>query len=89
MKEGQTVTEYAEKAGVPQTVMTRHLLEIGDRSRDKEKGLGLVTQKADMNDLRKLSRWARLLLENPLHYACANAKLPADFEDPVTAGLQF
>jgi hypothetical protein len=36
-----------------------------------------------------LSRWARLLLENPLHYACANAKLPADFEDPVTAGLQF
>ncbi len=53
VKEGQTVTEYAEKAGVPQTVMTRHLLEIGDRSRDKEKGLGLVTQKADMNDLRK------------------------------------
>jgi len=38
VKEGQTVTEYAEKAGVPQTVMTRHLLEIGDRSRDKEKG---------------------------------------------------
>ncbi len=55
VKEGQTVTEYAEKAGVPQTVMTRHLLEIGDRSRDKEKGLGLVTQKADMNDLRKHS----------------------------------
>ena len=38
VKEGQTVAEYAEKAGVPQTVMTRHLLEIGDRSRDKEKG---------------------------------------------------
>jgi hypothetical protein len=38
VKEGQTVTEYAEKAGVPQTVMTRHLLEIGDGSRDKEKG---------------------------------------------------
>jgi hypothetical protein len=36
-----------------------------------------------------LSRWARLLLENPLHCACANAKLPADFEDPVTVGLQF
>ncbi len=26
VKEGQTVTEYAEKAGVPQTVVTRHLL---------------------------------------------------------------
>jgi hypothetical protein len=36
-----------------------------------------------------LSRWARLLLENPLHYACANARLPADFEDPVTVGPEF
>jgi DNA-binding MarR family transcriptional regulator len=52
-KEGQTVTEYAEKAGVPQTVMTRHLLEIGHRKRSKQEGLGLVTQKADINDLRK------------------------------------
>jgi hypothetical protein len=49
----QTVTEYAEKANVPQTVMTRHLLEIGDRSRCKEPGLGLITQKADVHDLRK------------------------------------
>ena len=30
-----------------------------------------------------LSRWARLLLENPLHYACANAKFSADLEDAV------
>ena len=61
VKEGQTVTEYAETAGVPQTVMTRHLLEIGDRSRDKEKGLGLVTQKADMNDLRKHRAYVTIL----------------------------
>ena len=31
----------------------------------------------------------RLLLENPLHNACANAKLPADLEDAVTIGPQF
>jgi len=36
-----------------------------------------------------LSRWPRLLLENALHHACADAKFPADLEDPVTAGLQF
>jgi hypothetical protein len=37
---------------------------------------------------RILSRWLRLLLENPLHHAGANAELPADLEDAVTAGLQ-
>jgi hypothetical protein len=29
------------------------------------------------------------LLENPLHHACADAKLPADLEDAVTVGFQF
>src|ERR1700704_3022044 len=35
------------------------------------------------------SRWPRLLLENALHHTRADAELPADLEDPVTAGLQF
>src|SRR3981189_3014870 len=30
-----------------------------------------------------------MLLENPLHHAGADPKLPADLEDAVTAGLQF
>jgi hypothetical protein len=36
-----------------------------------------------------LSRWPRLLLENALHHTRADAELPADLEDAVTAGLQF
>jgi hypothetical protein len=36
-----------------------------------------------------LSRWPRLLLENALHHAGADAELAADLEDSVTAGLQF
>jgi hypothetical protein len=36
-----------------------------------------------------LSRWPQLLLENALHHARADAQLPADLEDAVTAGLQF
>jgi hypothetical protein len=36
-----------------------------------------------------LSSWPRLLLEDPLHHACPDAKFPADLEDAVTAGLQF
>jgi DNA-binding MarR family transcriptional regulator len=51
--EGLGVTEYAEKAGVSPTVMTRHLLDIGDRNRAKEEGFGLVTQERDKFDLRR------------------------------------
>ena len=31
--EGLTVTDYAKKAGVSKSVMSRHLLDIGGRSR--------------------------------------------------------
>lgn len=50
--EGQGVTEYAKRAGVSQSVMTRHLLDIGERNRRKEEGFGLVYQKPDPMDLR-------------------------------------
>jgi hypothetical protein len=52
-EEGLGVTEYAERAGVSRSVMTRHLLDIGERNRHKEEGFGLVVQKADVMDLRK------------------------------------
>jgi DNA-binding MarR family transcriptional regulator len=52
-EEGKGVTEYAEKAGVAPTVMTRHLLDIGDRNRAREEGFGLVTQERDKEDLRR------------------------------------
>jgi len=51
--EGKGGTEYAQKAGVSTTVMTRHLLDIGDRNRALEAGLGLVTQERDAVDLRR------------------------------------
>lgn len=51
--EGESVTDYAQMADVPQTVMTRHLLDIGDRNRAGEEGFGLVTQERDRKDLRK------------------------------------
>jgi DNA-binding MarR family transcriptional regulator len=51
--EGESVSDYAQMAEVPQTVMTRHLLDIGDRNRAGEEGFGLVTQERDRKDLRK------------------------------------
>lgn len=51
--EGKGVLEYAERAEVPPTVMTRHLLDIGDRNRAREDGFGLITQERDKLDLRR------------------------------------
>ncbi len=53
MNEGEGVSWYAEKAEVPQTVMTRHLLDMGSHTRTREPGLGLVVTRADPADLRK------------------------------------
>lgn len=38
---------------------------------------------------RIILRGQRLLLKNALHHTRADAKLPADLEDPVTACSQF
>jgi len=51
--EGLGVTEYAERAGVSQSVMSRHLLDIGERNRHMEEGFGLVTYRASPMELRK------------------------------------
>jgi DNA-binding MarR family transcriptional regulator len=53
LNEGKGVTEYAEAAQVTPAIMTRHLLDIGERSRDREEGLGLIEQHRDAWDLRK------------------------------------
>lgn len=52
-EEGLTVSQYADKAKVGQTVMTRWLFDIGSHSRTRDPGLGLVQQRSDPNDLRK------------------------------------
>jgi hypothetical protein len=52
-KEGLTVAEYAQRAGISATVMTRNLLDIGPMNRQREKGLDLIVQERDPFDLRK------------------------------------
>jgi DNA-binding MarR family transcriptional regulator len=53
LEEGKSVSEYERDLGTPQTVMSRHLKEIGERTRSKQEGLGLVRQHTDINDMRR------------------------------------
>ena len=53
MEEGLGVSEYANKSGIRQNVMSRHLLDIGPRDRYMEEGLDLVDQRPDPMELRK------------------------------------
>lgn len=52
-EEGLGVGDYAERAGVSVSVMSRHLLDIGERNRNMEEGFGLVTFRANPMELRK------------------------------------
>lgn len=51
--EGKNVNEYAQAAGMSPSVMTRHLLDLGDRNRAREEGFGLITQERNQQDLRR------------------------------------
>lgn len=53
MDEGLGVTDYARKADVAPTVMTRYLLDLAERNRVGEEGFGWITQERDVNDLRR------------------------------------
>jgi DNA-binding MarR family transcriptional regulator len=53
IEEGLGVGEYAKRAGVSMSVMSRHLLDIGDRNRHMEEGFGLVTARQNPLELRK------------------------------------
>jgi hypothetical protein len=44
--------EYANKSRVSQSVMSRHLLDLGDKSRDGGPGYGLVTMRQGPMNLR-------------------------------------
>jgi DNA-binding MarR family transcriptional regulator len=52
-EEGLGVNDYAKRAGVSMSVMSRHLLDIGERNRNMEEGFGLVTYRANPLELRK------------------------------------
>jgi DNA-binding MarR family transcriptional regulator len=52
IKEGQNVSEYAKIVGTSQSLMTRHLADIGEINRYHEPGYGLVEAKDDVMDRR-------------------------------------
>jgi DNA-binding MarR family transcriptional regulator len=52
-EEGLGVGDYAHRAGVSVSVMSRHLLDIGVRNRHMEKGFGLVEYRPNPLELRK------------------------------------
>jgi DNA-binding MarR family transcriptional regulator len=56
-EEGKGVTEYADAAEVYKTVMTRHLLDLGDRDRHGGDGLGYIKQVRDRKDMRVNRAW--------------------------------
>lgn len=53
LDENEGVAEYAKACNMSATVMTRHLLDLGERNRLKEPGLGWIQQERDLLDLRK------------------------------------
>jgi DNA-binding MarR family transcriptional regulator len=53
MDEGLSVSDYAQRAGVSLSVMSRHLLDIGERNRHMEEGFGLITSRQSPLELRR------------------------------------
>lgn len=53
LDEGKTVGDYAIKSGVSPSVMSRHLLDIGERNRHLAEGFGLVMTKPNVLNLRE------------------------------------
>lgn len=53
IEEGLSVLEYAERGKIPVSTMSRHLLDLGDRNRKGEPGMGLITSRANLLDNRR------------------------------------
>jgi hypothetical protein len=53
LDEGKTIGEYALKADVSLSVMSRHILDLGLRTRGRAPGLGLVVTKQNLINLRE------------------------------------
>jgi DNA-binding MarR family transcriptional regulator len=53
LEEGLGITEYAERAGITQSGMTRELSALGEGGRHGATGFGIVQQVTDAEDLRK------------------------------------
>lgn len=53
LNEGKSLKEYMELAGVAQSTMSRHLLDLGDKNRKGEVGYQLIDRMNDPRELRK------------------------------------
>lgn len=53
VNEGKSVIQYARDSGVSQSVMSRHLLELGTQYSKGEPGLGLIEKRTSPNSLRE------------------------------------
>lgn len=53
LDEGKSVKHYAEQSAVSTSVMSRHLLDLGDEFRNGEPGMGLITKKVAAHSLRE------------------------------------
>ena len=53
-EENLNVTTYAKRAEVSQSLMTRHLQDLGEFNRNHEEGMGLVEVYRDMMDRRNV-----------------------------------
>jgi DNA-binding MarR family transcriptional regulator len=70
LNEGKSLRELCAISGQPQSTMSRHLLDLGDRNRRMEPGLGLVEWRLHPRELRRkqylLSPKGRKLLQDIL-----------------------
>ena len=53
-EENLNVSTYATRAGTSQSLMTRHLLDLGEVNRYHEEGMGFVEAYRDMMDRRNV-----------------------------------
>jgi hypothetical protein len=53
LEEGLSVDEYAKRTEIPQVTMSRNLLDLGERNRKMEPGLGLVMSRPGQFDSRR------------------------------------
>lgn len=53
LNEGKSLKEYANMAGMSQSTMSRHLLDLGEKKRQGGEGYGLVIRRNDPFELRK------------------------------------
>jgi DNA-binding MarR family transcriptional regulator len=53
MNEGCSLRDAVAMSGKPQSTISRHLLDLGERNRKKEPGLGLVAWRIAPDELRR------------------------------------